>query len=127
MNIRRKRERVRTPHPDPRVEAELQKILMLRRMADGYEEQIQRHADVVEDAQRAIKGAATRHGRKKSSATFITAEQVDKVAEISARRIAQAEDKMTALRGEVRRVHDEIADLMAKLADTDLAFLEPEP
>jgi hypothetical protein len=103
MNIRRKSKGVRTPHPDPRVAVELQKILMLRRMADGYEKQIQHYADVMEDGQRAIKGAATRHGRKASSVTFITAEQVDKVSEISAGRITQAEERMTALRAQGRR------------------------
>jgi predicted nucleic acid-binding Zn-ribbon protein len=117
----------RTPHPDPRMEAELQKVLMLRRMADGYEEQIGHYMDVVDDAQDAIDKAILNHGRNSESLSYISAKQLQQVTEASERRASRAEERISALRGEMRRVHEEIAELIAKLPDTDLAFLEPAP
>lgn len=117
----------RTPHPDPRVEAELQKILMLRRMIDGYEAHIHHYAHVVEDAQQAIDDAMLNHGRNSESLAYITAEQLQQIIRVGECQVSRAEERMSALRSEARHVHEEIAELIAKLSDTDLAFLEPAP
>jgi chromosome segregation ATPase len=125
---REKKKAARTPHPDARVEAELQKILMLRRLAGGYETQIKHNTSLVlRDAQYAISDAVRDHGRNSEDIDHISAEQMKHVIEASERRITKAEERVTGLRGELRRVHDEIAELIAKLPDTDLAFLEPPP
>lgn len=117
----------RTPHPDPRVEAELQKILMLRRMVDGYEVHIHRYAHVVDNAQQAIEDAMLNHGRNSESLAYISAEQLQQIIEVAERQVSGAEERMSALRGEARHVQEEIEELIAKLSDTDLAFLEPAP
>ena len=45
--------------------------------------------------------------------------------EASEQRIGKAEQQLSALREEVCSMHEEIGELLAKLPDTDLAFLEP--
>ena len=119
----------RTPHPDPdpRVEAELRIILMLRRMADGYEGQICHYMHVMHDAQDAIDAAILNHGQNSDSWDYISAKQLQQVTEASERQASRTKERISALRDELRRVHEEIAELIAKLSDTDLAFLEPAP
>lgn len=117
----------RTPHPDPRVEAELQKILMLRRMINGYETHIDHYAHVVDNAQQEIDDAIRNHGRNSGSLAYISAEQLQQIIKVGERQASRAEERMSALRGEARHVQEEIAELIAKLSDTDLAFLEPPP
>jgi multidrug resistance efflux pump len=109
------------------MEAELQKVLMLRRMTDGYEEQIRQYMHVVHNAQNAIDEAILDHGQHSDSWGYITANQLQQVTAASERQAARAEERISALRGEMRHVHEEIAELIAKLSDTDLAFLEPAP
>jgi predicted nucleic acid-binding Zn-ribbon protein len=93
---------------------------MMRRMARGYEAQIRHYAGVLDEAQRAIDGAML-------MVHHLSAEQMKQAAAANEQRITRAEERMSALRDEVRHMHDEIGELVAKLSDTDLAFLEPPP
>jgi predicted nucleic acid-binding Zn-ribbon protein len=93
---------------------------MMRRLAKGYEAQIRHYAAALDEAQDAIDDAIRR-------VAYISAEQMKQATAASEQRITRAEERMSALRDEVRHVHEEIGELIAKLSDTDLAFLEPPP
>jgi predicted RNase H-like nuclease (RuvC/YqgF family) len=96
-------------------------------MAGRHEVQIKHYAPVVDEAQDAIGEAISSHNLSSKHYRHISAEQMKQVVAASERQITTAEERITELRGEVRRVHEEIGKLIAKLSDTDLAFLEPQP
>jgi predicted nucleic acid-binding Zn-ribbon protein len=96
-------------------------------MADGHEAQIGQYALVLDEAQDAIGDAVHHHSLNSEDYSHISAGQMKQAVEASERRIATAEGRIAELRGEMRRVHEEIGELVAKLSDTDLAFLEAAP
>jgi hypothetical protein len=102
MRMRKRAKGGRAPHPDARVEAELQKILMLRRMADGHEAQIRRYVSVTNTAQAAISEAVASHSLGPENYSHISAEQMKQVVETSERRITTAEGRIAELRGAAR-------------------------
>ena len=103
---RRKTGPAREPHPDPRIEAQLQRILSERRMIAGKEELIER--DRAEIAM--LRAVITKHpnwdGLKRRQ---------DQVAVLLA--------EIHATEAEILRLHDEIEARIDKISDPDLTAL----
>lgn len=107
---RRKEQPVRKPHPDARIEAELQRIISLRKAVTRKEELLAR------DHQQ-IAGMRERLSRRP---TWDAAKPVKQ-------QIADLLEETQTLELQVAQLHDDIADRIGKLDDTDLAWLEAEP
>lgn len=105
-----KRARERRPHPDPRIEAELQRIISLRRQIGRYEESAATAAREASEADRQSRRVSY-HGPQTAAGYVGRAEDLRKVA-------AEADEKITAL-------HEEIAKRISALSDEDLLWLDP--
>jgi predicted nucleic acid-binding Zn-ribbon protein len=96
----------RQPHPDARVEAEFQRILSLRKAVARKEEQLsQNQANIAH-----IRNMTTRHPGYDGHALRL-------------RQIEALQREIPGLEAEVVRLHDEIAERIAAITDTDLAYL----
>ena len=98
----------REPHPDPRVEVQLQQVLSLRRAA-GRNEQVldghhARHASVTDTAARHPTWDG--HLRRLAEIGRINAE-------------------IARLNAETAELHAQVQELCAKVSDDDLLWLEP--
>jgi hypothetical protein len=100
----------RDPHPNPRVEVQLQQIISLRRAAarnegllDAYRTGITRVNGVIG----ANSGSDFNEDRRRD--------------------IDEMNTEITRLTGETAELHGQIAELCAKLADDDLLWLDPRP
>jgi hypothetical protein len=97
----------REPHPDPRIEAELQRVISLRKAVARKEAQLDandRNLRRVRATMRANSGSEN-NGRR--------ADEADAIRQDSA-----------GLEAEIMALHDEIAARIGKMDDADLAWLE---
>jgi hypothetical protein len=99
----------RRPHPDPRIEAELQRIISLRSSIARQEDAA---AHATAEAVRADRqaGRVEQHGPHHSDHYAQRAQKLRAIA-------AQAEAEITS-------IHDEIAKRIAALSDDDLLWLD---
>jgi Mg2+ and Co2+ transporter CorA len=97
---RRKEQHARNPHPDARIEAELQRIISLRKAVTRKEE-------LLASDHEQIAGMRERVSRRP---TWDAAQPVTQTLEL-----------------QITQLHDDIAARIAKLDDADLAWLEEEP
>jgi chromosome segregation ATPase len=108
----------RRPHPDARIEAELQRIISLRSTAarkesliGGYGAEIGRLHDQLRTASRKNMDDNLYGGFRAN-------------IEPIERRIASIQGEIRKLEAEVGQVHDEIGKRIELLNDTDLAYLD---
>lgn len=107
MRIIRRHPRPRRPHPDARVESELQRIISLRNAVARKENQLESNDDNLR---------RLRNIMRANSGSDYTGEriaQIDGLQQDSAR-----------LEAEIIALHDEIAARVAKIDDIDLVFLD---
>jgi uncharacterized small protein (DUF1192 family) len=110
----------RRPHPDARIEAELQRIISLRAtvarkesLIGQYQTEIDKlHAQLRTVSDRNMHGTLYGGGLK---AHVLPLEQ----------RVGSLQGEMRNLETEVGQVHDEIGKHIAELNDADLAYLNP--
>ena len=102
----RQRERAREPHPDPRIEAELQRILSLRLMISGKEALIVRDHEQVAS----LRARLARHPHW--NAASYQREQVDRLLE-----------EIGGIEAEILTLHDEIKARLDLISDVDLTAL----
>ena len=99
----------RRPHPDARIEAELQRIISLRSSIARQEEAAAHAAAEAERADREA-GRVEKHGTQHADGYAQRAQEFRAIA-------AQAEAEITAM-------HDKIANRIAALNDDDLLWLD---
>lgn len=100
----------RRPHPDPRVEAQLQRVLSLQQVvARGNTLLDQYHADVA--------GLQARIGKRPASDG----------ASGWRRQVRHLNSEIARLNEEVRDTHDQVDALMQQLSDDELLWLSPGP
>lgn len=104
-------------HPDARVELELQRVLSFQDAITRYERLIAEYRKQMTDA-------------RDEEADFGANYRIDGIDSIYKRgmeaqrtRIAAAEDGMRNAEEAIGLLHDQIAELTAKLNETDLSFL----
>ena len=97
---------VREPHPDPRIEAQLQRILSIRTMITGKEALVARDRDEIARMRATMAKHPNREGhhRRREQIEALQAE------------IADAE-------AEVLKLHDDIEARLGEIADADLTAL----
>lgn len=98
----------RRPHPDARIEAEMQRIISLRRAIARKETQLDENDN---NLRRICKEMRINSG---------SAHNPERAAEADNIRSDSA-----SLEAEVAKLHDEIAERIGRLEDTDLAWLDP--
>jgi predicted nucleic acid-binding Zn-ribbon protein len=96
----------RRPHPDARVEAELQRIVTLRRAVSRQERLIEQNLQQI-DALR---------DKARNNAAYIAGENAERMAKALVK-------ENSGLETEISNLHDRIDERIAKLTDTDLAYL----
>jgi hypothetical protein len=102
----------RTPHPDGRMEAELQRVLALLRAVDRTEARL----NDIRVQRQGLDAKASRHAsRGDAHALSLVRGQADRLRE-----------ERDALEAELPPLYDEIARRLADLGD-DAAYLLPEP
>jgi len=108
----RRKPLARRPHPDARIEAELQRIISLR---SSIARQQEAAAHAAAEAVRADRqaGRVEQHGALHSDRYAQRAQELRAIA-------AQAEAEITS-------IHEEIAKRIAALGDDDLLWLDPRP
>lgn len=109
----------RRPHPDARVEAELQRIISLRATAARKETlagQYQSEIGTLHDQLREV-------SRKNMNGSLCGGGLTANVQPLE-RRVAGLQGEMRKLEAEVGQVHDEIGKRIEQLNDTDLAYLD---
>jgi hypothetical protein len=97
----------RKPHPDARIEAELQRIISLRKVIARKEAQLEQNAEGIERIRNVMRGNSG------SAWNSPRAREADALQRESAQ-----------LEAEVTKLHDEIAERIAARDDTDLAWLD---
>jgi hypothetical protein len=121
---RKNRAPARVPHPDPRTELELQRILAARAMIARTGELIGLHHQEIDAARCEQDNAGFRlrnpvhrlDGTDLRGYELQMQAQRDRIADATAR-IADAEQLIAA-------THERISELAAKLSDPDLAYLD---
>ena len=108
--FRRRRQPVREPHPDPRVETELQRIISLRAAVTRKEQVATATAGEVAKAEHES-ARISFHGKTDCASYANRAKDLRATAD-------RTETEITQL-------HDEIAKRIAALNDDDLSYLEP--
>ena len=96
----------RRPHPDARIEAELQRILSLQKAILRKDELLAADHQQIAD----LRHTVTRHPTWDGDLS-----RRERIAEL----LAEADD----LEAEVAKLHDDIAARISALSDTDLAYL----
>jgi septal ring factor EnvC (AmiA/AmiB activator) len=99
----------RQPHPDPRMESRLQRIIALRETAARKEDLSRQYAQEIGKLSTEYRTQA------KLGQGFRARDMESRLKDLQAD-IRQLEE-------EIGRVHDEIAERTAELDDTDLAYL----
>lgn len=99
----------RGPHPDPRMEARLLRIVALRESAARKEALSRQYADEIGELSKAYRKQAGL-GERASAADMET-------------RLKDLQQEARQLESEIGAVHEEIAARTAELSDTDLAYL----
>lgn len=99
----------RTPHPDPRMEARLHRIIALRESAARKEALSRQYADEIGKLSEEYRKQAG-WGNAEGAASMET-------------RLKDLQQESRQLEGEIAGIHDEIAGRTAELSDTDLAYL----
>lgn len=108
----RRRGRVppRQPHPDARIEAELQRVISLRRAVARKETLLDKdHRDI------GVMRRKLRHDGASGSAPMWAAHA------------EELQSEAAGLEAEIAKLHDEIAERISRLDDSDLAWLEGSP
>ena len=100
---------LRTPHPDPWIEARLQRIISLREAAG-------RQGDLARQYAGEIAELSAEYRRKVSSVWSWPAENLEG-------RIKSLQGDIRALEEEISRINDEVIKHTAELDDTDLSYL----
>jgi len=108
----------RKPHPDARIEAELQRIISLRGSAARKEAQIGQYGAEVAKLHDQLRTASS-----KSMTGNLYGGLTANVQPLE-RRVAALQGEMRKLEAEVGQVHDEIGKRIEQLHDTDLAYLD---
>lgn len=113
----RARKAVRTPHPDPRTEQQLQQILSLIAAAERW-------TILIETYQEAISGA---HESAYDAEHSDTRKSLEMVAKSAAGREKVSFERITVVEEQIASAQEQITALMNKLEDSDLAYLYPVP
>jgi predicted nucleic acid-binding Zn-ribbon protein len=100
------RQREREPHPDPAIELQLQEILDLRASIDRQTALIEQYREEIADLHK--------------DARYI---DNDERTKIFYERADQLDEKIRALEGDIKPVHEQIRELQGKINPDDLAFL----
>ena len=100
----------RDPHPNPRVEVQLQQIISMRRAAG-------RNEDMLDDYRRRITGLND-HIAKHVGSDYLDRRRNE---------VERSNTEIKRLNRETAEIHDQIRELCAKLADDDLLWLDPSP
>jgi chromosome segregation ATPase len=100
----------RTPHPDPATEIQLQQIVSLRRAAARNEQLLDEYTAQVRELNATISKHPTWSGHSTRW-----------------KQITNLNAHIERLNAENPELHDRIAELSAKISDTDLAYLDPFP
>lgn len=100
---------LRQPHPDPRMESRLQRIIALRESAARKEGLSRQYAEEI--------------GRLSSEYRHLAGDGWGSRAGDMEKRLKALQSDTRQLEDEIGRVHDEIAERTAELSDTDLAYL----
>ena len=98
----------RTPHPDPRVEVQLQQLPSLRRAAERNERLLDEHHSNQAHVSRAI---------ARNSGSDCNPER--------AREIDRLSHEIGRLNAETAELHAQVQELCAKVSDEDLLWLDP--
>jgi len=99
----------RQPHPDPRMESRLQRIIALRESAARKEDLSRQYAEEI--------GRLSAAYRKQARLGWgARAGDMEK-------RLKDLQSDTRQLEDEFGRVHDDIAERTAELSDTDLSYL----
>ena len=96
----------RRPHPDPRVEAELQRIISLRKAIARKEDLAARNHDQIAALRETVAKHPTWSGHLDRQEQIVTL--LEETGDLDA---------------EVTGLHDEIAKRITALSDTDIAYL----
>ena len=107
----------RTPHPDPRVEQQLQHILTLRRLIASAEEQLRLYLDEIKSAQNQWSDYLNRYSRGTYYGTLSIAERA------SQNRLKAAETQIEKIRSDIRGLQGEVTQELSILGDNDVAYL----
>lgn len=99
----------REPHPEPRMEARLQRIVALRESAARKEALSRQYAAEIGNLSAAYRNEA-RSGNLGRAAALET-------------RLKDLQQETRHLEGEIGTIHDQIAERTAELSDTDLSYL----
>jgi hypothetical protein len=108
----------RRPHPDARIEAELQRIISLRSTAARKESLIGEYGAEIGRLHDQLRAASRKNMDNNLYGGFLA--NIDPLE----RRVASLQGEMRKLEAEVGQVHDEIGKRIELLSDTDLAYLD---
>lgn len=117
----RRRKSGRKPHPDPRTELELQRILAAQAV-------IARMETMITDYRKEIASARNEQDKAGSNLRGTRASDSERRGyEIQSRvqrdRIITAATRITEAETSIAAAHDRVAELASKLSDTDLSYL----
>ena len=120
---RKNRAPARQPHPDPRVELELQRILAARAVIARTGELIELYNLEISSARSEQDNAGwnLRQQSVRVSDQLLRGYELQMKAQRE--RIADAAGRISGAEELIAATEDRIADLAAKLSDTDLAYL----
>jgi chromosome segregation ATPase len=109
----------RRPHPDARIEAELQRILSLRATAARKESQVGQYQNEIAKLHDQLRAISHKNmtGNLYGGGLTANTQPVE-------RRVAGLQGEIRKLETEVSQVHDEIGKRVEQLSDTDLAYLD---
>jgi predicted nucleic acid-binding Zn-ribbon protein len=107
--FRRRHAPPRQPHPDPRMEARLQRIVALRESAARKGDLSRQYAGEIGKLSKGYRNRAF-NGYPASAGDL-------------ERRLNALQGELRQVEAEIGRIHDEIAARTAELSDTDLAYL----
>lgn len=108
MGLRKRKTPERKPHPDARVEADLQQIIALRRLADRKQSSLD---DLQEDIRRCRSLARAEAGYKAGREATAMADKLQ-------------DETMPRIEAEVQAMQDQIRKAIEPMNDTDLAYLD---
>lgn len=120
---RKNRAPVRQPHPDPRIELELQRILSARAVIARAEERIALSHMEIESA-RDQQDYASSHLRTNSYRGDPELRVYEAQMRAQRERIAGTAGSISDAEQLIAAMYDQIAELTAKLADVDLTYLD---
>jgi uncharacterized coiled-coil DUF342 family protein len=106
MRFRRRRAPDRRPHPDPRSEARIQRVLSLQRAAARKETGLDDLGEAVHQLREVARVDAG-----------------DRRGDSCLKQITQIAKEQDELQAEIAKLHDEIAERLAALSDEELLYV----